>query len=193
MTYNYNYIVLSCLILSYQCIIDHTILLQRILLQHLPGFGTTSEVILLSPGLYVSYKSLFRCQYWLLRVQFSRFCSLSSSFHLVHHSLSISFLTHLETINCPLCKWYSVLSFSDAGFSHSITFLEILNISKRMLTIFSKKLNPPQTEFLVISLPQQLAKLNSLTLTHDLRTMSLFQGFTCRLGTLVSSLITIFL
>jgi hypothetical protein len=79
--------------------------------------------------------------------------------------LALSFQTHLQIIIFMLMTLNSTCHSLQLVFFHNITFLEtaVSNVSNWMSTHFFA-LNPFKTEFLVISLPQQLSKLNSPTI-----------------------------
>ena len=99
----------------------------------------------------------------------SRFCSWSSSLHTLHNSTQFNNISII--CQCSMSMLYAddtqlFLSFSVDAFSENILLLQntISNISSWMASNFLS-LNPVKTEFLLIGLPAQLAKIHTPTLT----------------------------
>ena len=144
--------------------IDHTILLERLS----AWFGITSTALswvksyLLNRSFYVSIEDSVSSVYQLLYgvPQGSVLGPLLFILYTTPLSTVISNSSANHHLYADDTQLY--LSFSAAGFSHNITFLEtaISNVSNWMSANFLT-LNPSKTEFLVIGLPQQLSKLNS--------------------------------
>jgi hypothetical protein len=144
--------------------IDHNILLERLS----AWFGITSTALswvksyLLNRSFYVKIEDSVSSVYQLLYgvPQGSVLGPLLFILYTTPLSTVISNSSANHHLYADDTQLY--LSFSAAGFSHNITFLEtaISNVSNWMSSNFLT-LNPSKTEFLVIGLPQQLSKLNS--------------------------------
>ena len=142
--------------------IDHTILLERLS----AWFGITSTALswvksyLLNRSFYVSIEDSVSSVYQLLYgvPQGSVLGPLLFILYTTPLSTVISNSSANHHLYADDTQLY--LSFSAAGFSHNITFLEtaVSNVSN-WIDVY--KFSPSRTEFLVIGLPQQLSKLNS--------------------------------
>ena len=107
----------------------------------------------------------------------TRLCSWPNSFHTLHNSTEPSYLItfYWSSPYIYADDTQLFLSFSPTAFQHSINHLQsvLLEVSNWMSANLLT-LNPAKTEFLLIGLPQQLAKIPHPSLSPSPETASTF-------------------